>query len=577
MSMSYARRGTHRPRQYWPDELPSRFEGTWTRVVATVIFIAGVLLGGFIGVGIWRFATESYEWRDKLHDLRNIEGEIQDLIDEILNFTVPSNCTFSSNETQPYEYPDATFRIFDDTDPTARFGFNDSLISSSTTQLLTSQNVSGQVLLLEELDGLGTTFLDSLFAVQNVVNNTREVMFDLSGVTAGETSVLTIPDASGVIALLTDIPVFPSVFLDSNFTIVGSGDPSKAMMLNCSLISSATTRVLTVQDRDCTVAYLHNIGNATGPPFSDAIFEVYADLAPSAVTQFDLSVISTATTISMTVQDRGGVIAYLSNIVQIVEVFVNTSRTFPDVAFEGVSTLSELGYLTHIEITLCGGGGAAYGDGGDGKFGGSGGSSSAIKDFFILTPNGKFDQFNCTVGAGGDSGGIADPGNNTIVLGDSSTGFFVELIAYGGGVGTKGALVNPNRGGGGGGGGSGGIPLNNSVPGIAGDLGGVEGGIGSVDGSVPDCYPGNGKFKAPWWSGFGGSSADTSCVADNAGWQGGFRYHDPPSLNRPGGPSLFGVNILEVGQYCFGGNTNNENDEANGGGGLVLFRYYVRG
>ena len=577
--MIYPRSGRSRPR---PRQLPRPLpEGVWPRVVATIIFVAGVLLGGFIGVGIWRFIAESHDWRDKLHDLRRINGEIEDLIDDILNVTVPTNCTLFFNGTQPNEYPDSLFRIFDGSDPTAKFRFNNTLIPTGTTQLLTSQNVSGTVLLLEDLEGLGTTFFDNLFAVQSVADNTSEVMLDLSSITAGETSLLTIPDKSGIIALLADIPAFPSVFLDSNWTIIDDIDNTKAMMLNCSQISSGTTRIMTVQDRDCTIAYLSDITNGTGPPFSDAEFQVYSDSDSSSAIQLDLSGVSTATTITLTVQDRSGVIAYLSDIVQVVEVLVNTSRAFPDIAFEGVSSLSGLGALTHVEITLCGGGGGSRGYIGDGVPTSGGGSGSLIKDFFILTPSSKFDTFNCTIGAGGPGGaGNVAAGNNTIVTGSSSSGFFLELIGYGGGPGED----NANAGqAGGSGGGSGGRPLNQSVAGIAGDLGGVSGSLGSTGtGSPPDCLGELGQFKAPWWGGLGGNGKRPVCNYfgnDLVGWQGGYRWAYNSDKN--GGPSLLGAGgadgYTEAPGYCSGGpGLETGTVSPDGGDGVVLIRYYAR-
>ena len=51
----------------------------------------------------------------------------------------------------------------------------------------------------------GTTFQDDEFAVYDDVDNTKLLNFQLSGITIGQTSVLTVPDADGTIALTSDL------------------------------------------------------------------------------------------------------------------------------------------------------------------------------------------------------------------------------------------------------------------------------------------------------------------------------------------------------------------------------------
>lgn len=115
-------------------------------MLATLTFIAFLLLGGLLGVGIWRFVEESRDRNDKLDELRSLTEDIEDLIDVVLNITVPANCTvFVGNLTQPNMYPDDEFLIFGGMDPTREMQFNATGISTATTQILTIQNTSGVV------------------------------------------------------------------------------------------------------------------------------------------------------------------------------------------------------------------------------------------------------------------------------------------------------------------------------------------------------------------------------------------------------------------------------------------------
>ena len=53
----------------------------------------------------------------------------------------------------------------------------------------------------------GTLFSDNVFRVYNDLDNTQQLQFDLGSVTTGNTRVLTVPDKDGTIALLSDIAV----------------------------------------------------------------------------------------------------------------------------------------------------------------------------------------------------------------------------------------------------------------------------------------------------------------------------------------------------------------------------------
>ena len=456
-------------------------EGMWSPVLATFIFVAALGLSSMIGIGIWRFKDQEAARRHNNNLINQLNTNIDELINFVENITVPNNCTIDvSNVTQPTQFSDEAFRIFGDLDDTQTMAFDASGIPGSTLRILSLQNVSGTVAYLSDIIGESTTFLDSEFAVQRFDSITRQVMFDLSGISDATTRILSIQDASGTIAYLTDIPIQPSVFLDNAFGVVNLIDGSKQVMLNCTGINDFTTRVMSVQDANGTIAYLSDITSGVEPPFSDDVFIVYLAATPSARTQLEVGGLSANTTVVMSIQDASGIIAYLADILQIIEVTVDSSRFFPDVGNEGVATLAELGALSHIEITFCGGGGGGGGQGGDGGDGAGGGAGSAIIDFLILEPSLKFTAFNVSLGAGGlggnNFGTDGTSGTPTSVVGQSGTGFHFDLTAYGGG-GADGGSTSPFFGGAGGGGGG---SATMDVAGIAGPFGGLVGGLANT-------------------------------------------------------------------------------------------------
>lgn len=569
-----------------------RAEGVWGPVLATFLFLAFLFFFAWMGVGVWRFVKESRDRSDKLDDLRTLTLEIEDEISLVLNLTIDTNCTVViENATQPNRYPDDEFLVFDGSNPTAQVGFNASNINALSTVILTSQNVSGIVAHLADIVASSSTFQDDTFAVINDADNTKEMNLDLSSVSAGTTRTLSIQPVDGTIAYLADIPTFGSVFQDDEFAVVNFLDNSKRVMLNCSLISSGATRLMAIQDRDGVIAYLSDLVNATGPPFSDLDFAIFAASDLSAKAKFDLALISPGTFVIPSIQDRSGTIAYLSDIPQIVEVVINQTRQFPNNTFEGVSTLSGLGDLTHLELTFCGGGGGTCESNDSGGAGG-GGSGATIVDFFILDPNSKFTHFNITLGDGGGActnlanrqGGT---GGTTTVTGVSATGFFFDLDAFGGaGGGIAGFSPGGNftlRSAGGGAGGSGG-PGEGTMGGPAGSLGGVNGprGMTPAD-SFPTCdpaFPIPNRFRFPWYSGQGGFQGEDSCPQADSGIQGGRAWRESGSSENAGTPGYFGLPNTAtetVAGFCAGAFTTNlGTGDPEGGSGLAVVRYYVR-
>jgi hypothetical protein len=193
----------------------SNREGQWSLGLALLLFLAFLLISGLSGIGYWRFTEQQRDRRHNNNLINELNQDIQDLLAFSANLTIPDNCTVdAANFTQPTSFPDDTFRIFGALDSSQLMGFNASLIDPFNQTVLSLQNVSGIVAYLSDVIGQSATFPDNLFAVQNVVDPTKQVMLDLSTVSSGFTRTMTVQDASGTIAYLSDIPPFGSTFLD---------------------------------------------------------------------------------------------------------------------------------------------------------------------------------------------------------------------------------------------------------------------------------------------------------------------------------------------------------------------------
>jgi len=562
----------------------------WGAVMWTLTWFLVMVLLAMLGVGTWRFIDQAQEYADRRSSLKELDADILTLIDRIEDMAadIPTSCGVNTgNMTQPMEYSDDEFQIFSFSDSSSGIVFD--LLGPGSNVTLSVQNTSGVIAYLEQIQSQSVTFIDDEFAVFNAADNNKVVMLDLSSLTDTTIQTLSIQDASGIIAYLSDVPPVVTTFLDDEFAVLSVGDNSKVVMLDCSVISMSTTQTMTVQDASGTIAYLTDVANFTGIPFADDEFFVHADGDTNTRAMFDASVISTSTTVVMTIQDRSGVIAYLGEVLQVVEVFITESRQFPDIANEGVATLAELGKITLLEMSLCGGGGGSNGARPDDGINTGGGAGGGFQDFKILNADERFEYFDVSLGTGGTTTSVS---SSTTVFGQSISDFYLELTGYGGGNGDVTTAIGGLVGGGGGGGGGPGFTNPDNSGGIPGNLGGLKGGDG-VKGETsptPSIPPQMGGYRLPWRSGGGGGSEFTS-IGIAVPSQGGYdirevssRTSGSPSIFGRGGLSEFTLNIITETSagYCAGGGPVSDptfspsgTESIFGGDGAALMRYYI--
>ncbi len=302
---------------------------------------------------------------------------------------------------------DDVFRINDDGDNTKQIAFQASGITTATTRTITVPNKditlddvgdtrtpaahaiashSDTSATGAELDtltdgsnadalhshaGAGPTFADDVFRVQDNADLTKQVAFQASGITTATTRTITVPDknltlddiadtrtpaahtiashsdtsatgaeldtltdGSNADALHAHAGVGPT-FLDSTFRVQDDGDTSKQIAFQASGITTATTRVVSVPDKnillddvaDTRTPAAHTIAShsdtsATGAEldtltdtsnadalhthgdFSDATFRVQDDVDPTKEMAFQISGVATATVRTVTMPNK---------------------------------------------------------------------------------------------------------------------------------------------------------------------------------------------------------------------------------------------------------------------------------
>lgn len=118
------------------------------------------------------------------------------------------------------------------------------------------------------------TLKDTLFTLQDDGDTTKQVVFQLSGLTTGTTRTITVPDASLTLVGTTITQTLQNKTLDntnvvtvqdSNFTLQDNGDTTKQAVFQLSGLTTGTTRTITVPNASTTIPIASQEVTIAGP------------------------------------------------------------------------------------------------------------------------------------------------------------------------------------------------------------------------------------------------------------------------------------------------------------------------
>lgn len=556
--------------------------------IGVLAAMAAITIASVVTLGIFLVNTLSQE--GKPAETMAIAQSLVQAVQQAINSVPPVPvCVTTGNVDIGSTFPDTLFSVYKSNDITAKIRFDLSALEANTSSdvvvTIRDQNLNvnpegGTIAYISDIPAVPrTAFSETVFGMRNTNVDSKLMRFDLNGLWINaplQTQTLSVQTVSGVVAYLSDITQFGG-FLDDVFTIFHDGDPRRQVMFDASGVSSDSTVHLKIQDTSGTIILLAQTV-AEVPPFADDVFRLQKSSDNDAQLRFNLDNVIPDVPVTAHIRDTSGTIAYLSDTREFVEVWINTTRDFPDSGVEGVGTLAELGAITYLDISLCGGGG------GGGAFvspyiGAGGGSGSGHELFPIHDPHNRFSHFTITIGQGG-SGNADDHGSNggrTRIVGNSADGFYLDLSGWGGGGGGKGTGLNA-KGGSGGGGGGGATTVDDGVGGTinsrgpAGPVGSFAGGLGGRVNDQPSDGA-SGALSRSWHAGGGGGAQN----GNGAAW-----LHGIPSHPCPGGgcgaDGMFGLGGTPDspdGGPCAGGGRGPASGGGRGGDGRVLIRYSI--
>lgn len=194
---------------------------------------------------------------------------------------------------------------------------SDTLVTLTAAQSLTNKT----------LDNTNSaTLSDVNFTLQDNADATKQAVFELSGITTATTRTFTLPDVSDTLVTLAATQTLTNktiTIADTALTLQDDGDATKQLNFELSGITTATTRTLTVPDADDTLVVLaasqtltnktvvvaNNTittaasGNLTSTELNAALAELQTDIDTRAVIADVFSTNSTSGTASLTANE----------------------------------------------------------------------------------------------------------------------------------------------------------------------------------------------------------------------------------------------------------------------------------
>jgi hypothetical protein len=237
-------------------------------------------------------------------------------------FQLPNSGTFGSDTTT---FTDSSFNIINNSDNTKKVILDASTITTGTTRTYTLPNSNGTLV-------NSPVFFDSDFGLKNFATPSKIGVFNVGNISAGQTKIYSLPNKSGSVALLDDVNNHFS-FTDSSFNITNETDNTKEVQFYTGIITTGTTRTLTIPNSNGTIALTSDIQTT----FTDSAFDVHNISNATKKVKFNTASITTANTRTLTISDQTGTIALTSDISTALTNNAPINKTFIEVVHENTA------------------------------------------------------------------------------------------------------------------------------------------------------------------------------------------------------------------------------------------------
>lgn len=146
------------------------------------------------------------------------------------------------------------------------------------------------------------TLKDASFTLQDDVDTTKQLRFQLSGITTANLRTLTVPDYDGTVATLAGTEALTNKTLgntntvtlkDTLFTLQDDGDATKQVVFQLSGLTTGNTRTITIPDSNTTIPIASQVITLAGP--TAARIYTFPDASTTVVGTTDTQTLSAKT------------------------------------------------------------------------------------------------------------------------------------------------------------------------------------------------------------------------------------------------------------------------------------------
>lgn len=175
--------------------------------------------------------------------------------------------TITNKTIQASTLRDSDVAFVDNADATKKLAFQCSSITTATTRTATMPDADLTFVGVDLQQTLTNKKLsDSTFQIVDNADNTKQVEFQVSGITTATKRTYTFPNYDATFATQAGTETLTNKSLsDSTVLFVDNADNTKKLAFECSSIATGTTRTVTIPDESGTAAYVRTpITNSLG-------------------------------------------------------------------------------------------------------------------------------------------------------------------------------------------------------------------------------------------------------------------------------------------------------------------------